>query len=84
MTAVSFDTLKLSRLLRENGRFTPEQAEQLSIALAEAFQEQIATKNDLLLLEQRLVIKIERMTIAIGTMIAAATTILAALEKFTR
>jgi hypothetical protein len=43
-------------------------------ALAEAFQEQIATKTDLALLEPRLTIKI-------GAMLAAAIGILLALEK---
>ena len=67
MTAAPFDTLKLSRQLRERSRFDQEQAESLAEALAEAFHEQIATKTDLqtavkdlqgeLKFEQRLTIK---------------------------
>jgi len=52
MTAAPFDTLKLSRQLRERARFDREQAEGLAEALAEAFQEQVATKADILLLRQ--------------------------------
>ncbi|MCI0599756.1 MAG: CCDC90 family protein [Beijerinckiaceae bacterium] len=36
MTALLFDTLRLSRTLRETGHFTPEQAETLAEALGEA------------------------------------------------
>jgi hypothetical protein len=70
MTAAPFDTLKLSRQLRERARLDQEQAE----GFAEAFQEQIATKTDLALLEQRLTIKM-------GAIAAAAIGILLALEK---
>jgi plasmid stabilization system protein ParE len=47
MLAVLFDTLRLSRTLRDKGRFTPEQAETLAEALAEATHEDLATKTDL-------------------------------------
>jgi hypothetical protein len=70
MTAAPFDTLKLSRQLRERARLDQEQAE----GFAEAFQEQIATKTDLALLEQRLTIKM-------GAIAAAAIGILLALVK---
>ncbi|MGH9454544.1 MAG: DUF1640 domain-containing protein, partial [Terriglobia bacterium] len=42
-----FDTLRLSRTLREKGHFTPEQAEALAEALGEAVQGDLATKADL-------------------------------------
>jgi hypothetical protein len=47
MNAVLFDTLRLSRTLRDKGHFTPEQAEALAEALGEATQGDLATKADL-------------------------------------
>ena len=47
MTALLFDTLRLSRILRDKGHFTPEQAEALAEALSEATQSDLATKGDL-------------------------------------
>ena len=51
MPAVSFDTLKLTKALGDKAPFTPEQAEGVAEALGEAFEEQSATKQDLILLE---------------------------------
>ncbi len=71
MSAMPFDTLKLARALREKAHFTPEQAEGVADALAGAFQDQVATKDDLTLLEQRLTIKIGGMLVlAIGVLTA--------------
>jgi hypothetical protein len=51
MAAVLYDTLRLSRTLREKGRFTPEQAEALAEALGEASHEDLdASINALLAL----------------------------------
>jgi chromosome segregation ATPase len=47
MNAILFDTLRLSRTLRDKGHFTPEQAEALAEALGEAAQGDLATKADL-------------------------------------
>ena len=47
MTAFLFDTLRLSRTLRDKGHFTAEQAEALAEALGEATQGDLATKADL-------------------------------------
>ncbi|WP_036258098.1 hypothetical protein [Methylocapsa aurea] len=47
MSAILFDTLRLSRTLRDKGHFTPEQAEALAEALGEATQGDLATKADL-------------------------------------
>jgi hypothetical protein len=47
MTAAAFDTLRLARALREKAKFTPEQAEGLADAMAEAMQGDIATKADI-------------------------------------
>ncbi len=47
MNAILFDTLRLSRTLRDKGHFTPEQAEALAEALGEAVQGDLATKADL-------------------------------------
>src|ERR1700757_1020788 len=47
MSALLFDTLRLSRTLRDKGHFTPEQAETLAEALGEAAHEDLATKADI-------------------------------------
>ncbi|MBY6240315.1 CCDC90 family protein [Methylosinus sp. Sm6] len=46
MSALLFDTLRLSRTLRDKGRFSSEQAETLAEALGEAMQGDLATKAD--------------------------------------
>jgi hypothetical protein len=51
MAAVLFDTLRLSRTLRDKGHFTSEQAETLAEALGEATHEDLATKGDFAVLE---------------------------------
>ncbi|MCK0209482.1 hypothetical protein MWN33_15720 [Starkeya koreensis] len=71
MGAIPFDTLKLARTLREKAHFTAEQAEGVADALADAFQDRVATKDDLALLEQRLTIKIGGMlVVAVGVLTA--------------
>jgi hypothetical protein len=47
MNAILFDTLRLSRILRDKGHFTPEQAETLAEALGEAQHGDLAMKTDL-------------------------------------
>jgi len=54
MTTLLFDTLKLSRTLRDKGHFTSEQAEALAEALGEASQDNLATKGDLLALKSEM------------------------------
>jgi hypothetical protein len=49
-----FDTLRRSRTLRDNGHFTPEQAEALAEALGEAAHNDLATKTDLAKLEAKI------------------------------
>lgn len=71
MSAIPFDTLKLARALRDKAHFTAEQAEGVADALAGAFQDRVATKDDLALLEQRLTIKIGGMlVVAVGVLTA--------------
>ena len=71
MGAIPFDTLKLARSLQEKAKFPSEQAEGVAVALAEAFQDEIATKTDLRELELRLTIKIGGMlVIAVGALAA--------------
>jgi hypothetical protein len=67
MPAAPFDTLKLTKALREKAHFTPEQAEGITEAFGEAFYEQLATKQDLSLLEQHLVNSIDHMALTLGT-----------------
>jgi hypothetical protein len=47
MNAILFDTLRLSRTLRDKGHFTSEQAEALAEALGDASHDNLATKADL-------------------------------------
>lgn len=47
VNAILFDTLRLSRILRDKGHFTAEQAETLAEALGEAQHGDLATKADL-------------------------------------
>lgn len=52
MSTVVFDTLKLAQRLRDNAKFSQEQAEQTAVALAESFgdwqeKQQLVTKADL-------------------------------------
>lgn len=54
MNALLFDTLRLSRTLRDKGHFTPEQAEALAEALGEAGHDDLATKADLAALKAEL------------------------------
>lgn len=54
MSALLFDTLRLSRTLRDKGHFTPEQAETLAEALGEAAHDDLATKADLAALKAEL------------------------------
>ena len=58
MSAILFDTPRLSRTLRDKGHFTPEQAEALAEALGEATHVDLATKADLVALESKLEAKI--------------------------
>ena len=53
VNAVLFDTLRLSRTLREKGHFSAEQAEALAEVLGEAAHGDLATKADLANLEAR-------------------------------
>ena len=47
MSAVPFDTLKLATALGEQAHFTPEQAKGITRAFGEAFEERIATRDDI-------------------------------------
>lgn len=47
MAAVAFDTLKFARTVREKAKLSPEQAEGLADAMAEALQGDLVTKADL-------------------------------------
>ena len=79
MTALAFDTLKVSKDLRKLG-FDDKQAEGLSSLLNEVVVTDLATKEDLnnaiSSLEQKL-------SIRIGGMIVLAVAVIQALAKFT-
>ena len=54
MTAAPFDTLKLTKAHREKAHFTQEQAEGLTESPSDSFEEQIATKQDIVELRSEL------------------------------
>lgn len=81
MSAVPFDTLKLARSLRERGSMSPEQAEGITAALAEAFDNEIATKRDVAELEARIQLMIRDQTIKLGGMLVVAVGAVATLTK---
>lgn len=81
MTAITFDTLKFVQVLREAG-FEQQQAEAVSRAFQEAQNEAaLATKYDIERLEAKMEAMELRMTIRLGTMMAASVAITAALVK---
>jgi hypothetical protein len=45
--SAAFDTLRLARTLRDKAQFSPEQAEGMADAIAEAMQSDLVTKVDL-------------------------------------
>ena len=47
MTATVFDTLKFAGTLRDKAKFSPEQAEGIADAMAEALQGDFATRSDI-------------------------------------
>ena len=71
--AIVFDTLEYAKKLKAAG-FTEQQAEIQAEALADMFENQIATKRDLRELEYRLLIRL-------GGILAAAIAIVAAIVK---
>jgi hypothetical protein len=91
MTAITFDTLKYANTLKAAG-IAPEQAEAQAVALSDILEvnlKELATKGDLVNLEQRMdarfkseLIQLEqRMTIKLGGMMVAAVALVAALVK---
>ena len=71
-----FDTLKLTRALREKACFTHEQAEDLTDALSESFEERVATKQDTTNLKAKLESLEQRLTIKLGGMLIVAVGVL--------
>jgi hypothetical protein len=70
MTAIYFDTLEYVKSLVKAG-FTEKQAETLAKEQTKLIKEDLATKKDLIDLEQRLTIKMGGMFIVAVTVIAA-------------
>ena len=70
VNAILFDTLRLSRTLRDKGHFTPEQAEALAEALGEAVQGDLATKADLVAAKSELKTEIADLRMELKTEIA--------------
>lgn len=91
MTAITFDSLGYFEKLKEAG-FTEEQARVQANAMREIIEERLATKADLVQLEERLTNEIRkmesemqklelRMTLKLGAMLAASVAIVATLVK---
>jgi hypothetical protein len=87
MTTITFDTLRYANTLKKAG-FTPEQAEAQAEALSDVLEvnlKELATKGDLIQLEQRMrgdLVQLEqRMTIKLGAMLAVAVGAVVALVK---
>ncbi|SFM28929.1 coiled-coil domain-containing protein [Methylobacterium pseudosasicola] len=91
MTAVAFDTLRFVRTLRDKAKMSSEQAEGLADAIAEAIQNDLATKTDIAAVRTdiealRLTTKsdIETLRLATKTDIAAVRTDIEALRLSTK
>ncbi|MCX7814454.1 MAG: DUF1640 domain-containing protein [Tepidimonas ignava] len=83
MTALTFDTLKFARRLKEAGmdpRLAEEQAEALAEAL-EANLENLATKADIADLRKDMQLMEQRLIIKLGSMMVVAVGVVAALAK---
>ena len=91
MTATTFDSLGYFEKLKEAG-FTEEQARVQANAMREVIEERLATKADLVQLEERLTNEIRkmesemqklelRMTLKLGAMLAASVAVVATLVK---
>ena len=91
MTTMTFDSLGYFEKLKAAG-FTEEQAKVQANAMREVIEERLATKADLIQLEERLrneIRKMEsemqklelRMTLKLGAMLAASVAIVATLVK---
>lgn len=85
-----FNTLKYAKILEEVG-FSREQAETSVGILVEIVEDKLATKQDLLVFKQELLQSFSlaiaqseaRMTVRMGTMLAASIAILTAIQKLT-
>ena len=84
MTTTTFDSLGYFEKLKEAG-FTEEQARVQANAMREVIEERLATKADLVQLEERLTSEMQklelRMTLKLGAMLAASVAIVATLVK---
>jgi len=87
MNAITFDTLKYANRLKKAG-FTPEQAEEQAGALSEVLEvnlKELATKADIAMLKQEMEARFvqfeQRMTIKLGTILAASIGVAAVLIK---
>jgi F0F1-type ATP synthase membrane subunit b/b' len=74
MNAILFDTLRLSRTLRDKGHFTSEQAEALAEALGEAAQGDLVAKSDLVAAKSELKTEIAGLRTELKTEIAGLRT----------
>ena len=80
MNSTTFDTLKYSKRLQELG-FSREQAEGFAEMQQELINDGLATKRDIQTLKSDLKELEYRLTIRLGTMLAASVAIIVALVK---
>lgn len=80
MTSTTFDTLGYAKKLQELG-FTREQSEGFAQLQREIIDDRVATKQDIKDIRQELKELEYRLTIRLGTMMAACVAVVAALVK---
>ena len=80
MNGITFDTLKYSKRLQELG-FSREQAEGFAEMQQELINDGLATKQDIQTLKSDIKELEYRLTIRLGTMLAASVAIIVALVK---
>ncbi len=81
MSAVPFDTLKLARKLEAAG-FAPKQAADTAEALADAFKDTIATRQDITDVRTDIRASEQTLTIRMGAMVIALGGFLTAIKYF--
>ena len=81
MSAIPFDTLKFVERL-EAGGFTHQQAKAAAEAFADATSQELATKTDILMLRNEMLMLEQRITIKLGGMLVIAVGVILAAVRY--